>query len=94
METGNEKMKIKSDYVMREVAGTYVVVPTGKASVDFSGMISLNGTGAFLWKQLAEDKSEQSLLSSMLEEYETDEAIAKADIIDFLKKIKEANLLE
>lgn len=87
-------MKIKSDYVMREVAGTYVVVPTGKASVDFSGMISLNGTGAFLWKQLAEDKSEQSLLSSMLEEYETDEAIAKADIIDFLKKIKEANLLE
>lgn len=32
-------MKIKSDYVMREVAGTYVVVPTGKACTDFSGMI-------------------------------------------------------
>jgi hypothetical protein len=87
-------MKIKSDYVMREVAGTYVVVPTGKASIDFSGMISLNGTGAFLWKQLAEDKSEQDLLSAMLEEYETEKATARADISEFLKKLKEADLLE
>ena len=87
-------MKIKSDYVMREVAGTYVVVPTGKAAIDFPGMISLNGAGAFLWKQLAEDKSEQELLSAMLEEYETDEATAKADISEFLQKIKAADLLE
>ncbi len=87
-------MKIKSDYVMREVAGTCVVVPTGKASVDFSGMISLNGAGAFLWKQLAKDKTEQELLFAMLEEYETDEATAKADISEFLKKVKEADLLE
>ncbi|WP_347488032.1 PqqD family protein [Desulfoscipio sp. XC116] len=87
-------MKIKSDYVMREVAGTCVVVPTGKASIDFSGMISLNGTGAFLWKQLAEDKTEQELLSAMLEEYETDEATVKADISEFLQKLKEADLLE
>lgn len=94
METGYEKMKIKSDYVMREVAGIYVVVPTGKASVDFTGMISLNCTGAFLWKQLIEGKDEQELLTAMLEEYETDELTAKADISEFLNKIKEANLLE
>lgn len=87
-------MRIKSDYVMREVAGNCVVVPTGKAAVDFSGMITLNDTGAFLWKQLAEDPSEQELLFAMLEEYETDEATAKADISEFLKKLKAADLLE
>ncbi|MHB8125270.1 MAG: PqqD family protein [Desulfitobacteriaceae bacterium] len=87
-------MRIKSDYVLREVAGTYVAVPTGKASVDFSGLITLNGTGAFLWKQLTEDKSGQELLSAMLEEYDTDEATAKADISEFLKKLKAADLLE
>lgn len=91
---GYEKMKIKSDYVMREVAGTCVVVPTGKASVDFSGMITLNGTGAFLWKQLVEDKSEQELLSAILEEYETDEVTAQADISEFLQKLKVAGLFE
>lgn len=87
-------MRIKADYVMREVAGSCVVVPTGKASIDFSGMISLNGTGAFLWKQLAEDKSEQDLLLAMLEEYETSENTARADISQFIQSLKAAELLE
>ena len=87
-------MKIKSDYVMREVAGTYVVVPTGKACTDFSGMISLNETGAFLWKQLTEEKSERELELVLLREYDTDEATANAGITDFLKKLREAGLLE
>lgn len=45
-------MKIKSDYLLRKVADSYVVVPVGKATVDFNGMINLNETGAFLWQQL------------------------------------------
>lgn len=87
-------MKIKSDYIMREVAGNYVVVPTGKASLDFSGMISLNETGAFLWKQLECDKDEQELLSALLEEYEIDTTTAKTDIREFIEKLKAADLFE
>jgi hypothetical protein len=87
-------MKAKSDYMMREVAGTCVVVPTGRASIDFSGMINLNGSAAFLWKQLAAEKSERQLVSALLEEYETEEATAKADVSEFLKALKAAGLLE
>lgn len=87
-------MKIKSDYILREVAGTCVAVPTGRASLDFSGMISLNGTGAFLWKQLLEEKNEQELLFAMLEEYATDEASAEADIKDFIRSLREVEILE
>ncbi len=87
-------MKMKAGYIVREVAGTHVVVPTGAAAVDFSGMINLNGTGALLWNQLAEGKTEQELLTVLLEEYEIDEASAKADISEFLKKLKAADLLE
>lgn len=87
-------MKIKSDYVMREVAGTSVVVPTGKVSVDFSGIITLNGTGAFLWKQLRENRNEQELISALLEEYETDETTAGSDVSEFLKTLKAADLIE
>ena len=42
-------MKVKEDFLLREVAGCYVVVPVGKATVDFNGMLNLNDTGAFLW---------------------------------------------
>jgi hypothetical protein len=87
-------MKVKSDYIMREVAGNHVVVPTGKATVDFNGMITLNETGAFLWKQLSSDKTEEELLFSLMNEYDVDEASAKVDISKFLEKLRMAGLLD
>jgi len=87
-------MKVKFGYIMREVAGNIVVVPIGTSAIDFSGVITLNETGAFLWKLLENEISEQELLSSMLKEYDIDEEIAKVDISTFLTKLKEADLFE
>ena len=87
-------MKIKDGYLLREVAGNHVVVPTGKATLDFSGVITLNGTGAFLWKLLNTDRTEPELLSAILDEYEIKEAVAKADLLEFLGRLKAADLFE
>jgi hypothetical protein len=87
-------MKVKKGYLLREVAGNYVVVPTGKAALDFSGVITLNETGAFIWKQLASDKSEQELVAALLDEYDTEEVITKMDVGVFMSKLKAADLLE
>lgn len=86
-------MKIKSGYIMREVAGNHVVVPTGQASLDFNGMITLNKTSAFLWKELADDKNESQLLAALLETFDVEEVIAREDISEFLAKLKAADLL-
>ena len=40
-------MKIRTGLMMRNVAGSYVVVAAGKEAIDFNGMITLNETGAF-----------------------------------------------
>lgn len=80
--------------MLREVAGNNVVVAIGKATVDFNGLISLNDTGAFLWKQLEKGADQDDLLSSVLDEYDIDEADAKADIAEFIEKLKGADLLE
>ena len=48
-------MKIKDGFVIRNVADTFVVVPVGDKLVDFSAMMTLNETGAFLWNCLAEN---------------------------------------
>ena len=87
-------MRIKEGYLLREVAASYVVVPTGKATLDFTGVITLNETGAFLWKLLADGKTGQELPGALLEEYDTTEAKAKADIDIFLAKLKAADLIE
>ena len=87
-------IKIKEGFMLREVAGSFAVVPVGKASLDFKGMISLNETGAFLWKLLAEGITKEDLLVKMLAEYDVDEEVAKTHIDTFIKKLEESGLLE
>ncbi len=87
-------MKIKSDYILKKIAGSYVVVPVRTRAVDFSGIIKLSETGAFLWEILSKGAEKETLLARMLEEYEVDEATASADIDRFLRKLQEADLIE
>ena len=86
-------MKIAEGFVLKNIAGTNVVVPLGDNTVSFKAIITLNETGAFLWEQLSTEKTPDDLLNAMLSEYAVDEATAKADIIEFVENLKKANLL-
>ena len=46
-------MRINKNFILRQVVDTYVVLPIGQATVDFNGMVTLNESGAFLWRQLS-----------------------------------------
>ena len=87
-------MKIKKDFILRKVADSYVVVPVGKLTLDFNGIINLNETGAFLFGLLQEGAEKEELLQKMLEEYDVTPEKAAADIDVFLKKAEEADVLE
>lgn len=71
-----------------------MVVPVRTRAVDFSGIIKLSETGAFLWGLLEKGADREELIARILEEYEVDEATAAADIDRFLMKLREADLLE
>ena len=88
-------MKIKEGFILKEIAGSYVVVPVGDDLVDFSLMITTNETGAFLWNCLSEDKTEDELVSLLLKEYEgADEATLAEDVSEFVSLLKENKVLE
>lgn len=87
-------MRIKKDFILRKVADSYVVVPVGKLTLDFNGIINLNETGAFLFGLLQEGAEKEDLLRKMLEEYDVTPEKAAADIDVFLKKAEEADVLE
>ena len=87
-------MKIKSNFVLKKIAGSYVVVPVRSRSVDFSGIIKLSESGAFLWKLLENGCDREELIAKMLDEYAVDEPTAAADIDRFIQKLSEADLLE
>ena len=86
-------MKIKDGFILRQVAGNYIVIAVGDEAVDFNGMITVNETGAFLWNILASGATKEEMLEKLMAEYEVDEETAKKDITDFLIKLNDGKLL-
>ncbi len=87
-------MKVKSDFVLRKISDSYVVVPVGDSVVDFSGLINLNESGAILFKLLQKGAEETDLVDALLNEYNVDREVAEADVKKFVAKVKDADILE
>lgn len=86
-------MKIKDGFIVREILDSYMAVPVGERTRDVHGVIALNETGAFLWRMLEQDTSEDKLIASMVKEYEIVEKTAKDDIKEYLSFLKEKGWL-
>ena len=87
-------MKLKSGFVLRQVADTWVVMPLGQKSLDFNGMLTLNDTGALLWKVLEKGGSREEMADALTEEYDVSREVALADTEVFLEKLCQADCVE
>lgn len=74
-------MKIKNGFELQCVCGEHIIVPTGIENVDFSKIISLNETAAYLWKECSALGSFtiDNMVELLLNEYEVEEPIARED---------------
>ncbi len=86
-------MKINDGFMLKEMAGSWVVVPLGEKLVNFEMMMTLNETGAFLWEKLKEEKTEEELVEALLAEYDVEKEIAAKDVSEFVQKLKEKEVL-
>ena len=87
-------MKIKEGYILRNVAGSFVVVPIGVATLEFNGMMNLNETGAFLFEKMIDGISRDDLIKALTDEYDVDDETAAGDVDAFIEKVKEQDLFE
>lgn len=87
-------MKLNEDYVLRTIAGEKVVVPTGDASQQFNGLMTLNDAAAFLWEHVEKVETKDELVQLVLEEYEVSEERASYDVERFLTALKEVGILQ
>ena len=86
-------MRSKEGFIKTEIADKTVVIPVGDKTVDFSGIISLNETGAFLWDLLLSDVTRDTLTAALLNEYEIGKDTAEKDIDAFLQALREKDVL-
>lgn len=87
-------MKIDNEFVLREIAGDYIIIPTGKTVLDFNGLITVNEVGADLWNMLQENVTIDDLLQGILKEYEVEEDAAREDIQEFLATLEKNGILK
>ena len=86
-------MKLNEEFVLRQVADTWVVMPLGQTSVDFSGMLTLNETGAVLWKALENGGDRLALAKALTAEYDVAEADVLEDVDAFIAKLQQIGCL-
>lgn len=89
-----EEIKLKGEFLIREVAGEIIVVPVNQTALSFNGMICLNAVSQEIWNGLQAGKTRDEILERILEEFEVSREEASADLDDFLHQLRENDLLE
>lgn len=81
-------LKIKKGFLLRRLGEEYMAVAIGEASKTFNGMIRLNDTGVFYWRELEKGTSAEELAAKTLERFDgVDEETARRDVDEFLDTI-------
>ena len=86
-------MRIEKEFVLREIAGDYIIIPTGKTALEFNGLITVNEVGVSLWKMLQQDVTVEDLVKGILDEYDVEESVAREDIQEFLDILVKGGIL-
>ncbi len=88
-------MKIKDGYILREVAGSNIVVPVG-TQVSFNGIMTLNDVGTFIWRLLESENgvSRDEIIDAVLAEYDASREAVEKDVDRYLLKLRAQNLIE
>ena len=87
-------MRVTEDFIVREIAGEHILIPVGETAMKIHGMINLSESGHILWEKLQTECSVDDLVAAILAEYDIDEETARADVNEFLNKLKAIGILE
>lgn len=89
-------MKLKDQLILREVAGQYVIVPTGQRVREVTSIVYISSSAAYLWDYMKDHEfTKQELVDRILKHYEGVTAEkAAADIDSFLQTLADNNILD
>ena len=88
-------MKTKQGFHLRNVCGENVIVAEGIENIDFSKIISMNTSAAYLWQKVeGQPFTADDLARHLCDEYEVDENTAKTDAQTVVKQWLEAGIIE
>ena len=86
-------MKIVKEFILRDIAGECVLVPTGETTQEFNGLITLSESAKFIWENIEKVDSLKEIVALILEEYEIDEETALKDTVQFIGQLVQSGFV-
>ncbi|MBP9988697.1 MAG: PqqD family protein [Ruminococcus sp.] len=87
------KYKLKDGFVVRKIGPQTMAVPIGERTSEIHGLIALNETGEYLWNILRNGADKETLVQSLIQEYEVNSDLAAEDVNKFIDMLKEQGVL-
>ena len=88
-------MRTKKGFNLRNVCGENIIVAEGEENIDFSDIISMNETSAYMWMQVqGKEFTPEQLVELLMQEYDVAEGEALRDVEQLIKVWCEAGIAE
>ena len=86
-------MRIIKEFMLREIADEYILIPTGSTTEQFNGMITLTETAAFIYQHIEEASTFEELIHMITSEYDIDQQTAANDAYMFINHMLQAGMI-
>ena len=88
-------MKTKKGFNLRQVCGENVIVAEGAENIDFSSIIRMNESSAYLWNSIqGKEFDKNNLVELLTQEYEVDADTAAKDVEALVAQWMKAGIIE
>lgn len=89
-------MKLRDIFQLKQIGEEFVVMNNQATSVDFTQIITLNQSAAWLWQQLEpmESFDKTTVVKLLLAEYEIDETTAQTDAETFIQHLMDHHFID
>ena len=87
-------MRLKKEFIIREIAGQDVMIATGKEAMKYNGLLTVSPVGRFLLENYQNAQGISELIQMVLDEFEVDRETAAKDTIGFTKSMLEHGFIE
>ncbi len=86
-------MKLNPELIHRTILEEDIFIPIGQTALERNGVFVMSPVGARIWELLQDGKDTRELVPALLEEYEVEESVVKADVEEFLAELTRLGLL-
>ena len=87
-------MKLRGEFVVRQVMDNIVAIPVGQTALRLNGMILLNDVSKTIWDCLEQGTNLESIVKAVTDAFDVSADEAQKDISEFCDKLRKLQLLE